>query len=111
VRRFSKSPNLLLRQGEILMGGALLLLLLVAGFLGAEWTPLLIGGIFALAAGASGGPDPYWAVAAVFGAWGALSLAGVLGSAGEIGFWTIGIGLLGAIHVLLALSPGGRGGT
>ena len=111
MRILRKSPDLLLRQGEIFMGGALLYLLLVAGFLGHRWTPLLLAVVFALAAGASAErSDPYWPAAAGFAVWGALALAGVVGVAGEPGFWTIGLGLCGAVHVLFALNPGGRGG-
>jgi hypothetical protein len=110
VRGGPKSPDLLLRQGEILMGGALLHVLLVAGFTGRTWTPLIVAGVLVLGAAAGGeARDPLGLVAVPLAVWGVLALAGVAGVAGEAGLWTIGLGLAGALHVLFALNPGGRG--
>jgi hypothetical protein len=105
------SPYLLLRRGQVLLGGALLHLLVVAGFAGSDWSPLAVGAVLALTAAAGEEARAYWLAAAAFGVWGVLAAADVVPAAGEPGFWTLGLGLLGALHVLAALNPGGRGGT
>lgn len=90
------NPDLLLRQGAILLGGAPLVALLGARSLGAA-------AVVALAALAGGRRDRLWIAAAVL-----LALFWVpVGAA----YWTLATGLAGAFYVLAALSPGRRGGS
>jgi hypothetical protein len=65
-----RSPHLRLRQAAILLGGGLAHLLLVAGPLGREWTPLVLGLVFALAAAAGGRDGGFWSLATVVSGWG-----------------------------------------
>ena len=90
------NPDLLLRQGAILLGGAPLVALADARSLGAA-------AVVALAALAGGRRDRLWIAAAML-----LALFWVPLSAG---FWTLALGLAGAFFVLAALSPGRRGGS
>ena len=89
------SPDLRLRQGAILLGGAPLVALVDAGSLGA-------GAVVALAALAAGRRSRLWPVAVVLLAafWVPLDAA----------YWTLALGLAGAVLLMLALSPGRGGG-
>src|SRR5687767_12990850 len=65
-----KSPWLRLRQGAIFLGGALVYPLLVYGPLDFDWTPLLIGLVYLLAALAGGREGGFWPTACVLCGWG-----------------------------------------
>jgi hypothetical protein len=112
-------PHLRLRRGTVLLGGALTYLLLVAGPLGMGWTPPLVGLVAALAAlaGGRGGGLARAARLLALGLAATAVAAGVLHglrphvpAVGEPGFWVLGLGLLGALDVLRAVSrpPGGE---
>ena len=93
-----KAPWLRLRQGAILLGGALILPLLTYGPLGEDWTPAVVGGVVLLALvaeGRSGGV-----------AWRVLVLAACVATAVVLPApqaWTLALGLAGAGLVLTAV--------
>lgn len=65
------ASGLRIRQGIILLAGALALVLLVAeGTLDFFWTPLIIGLTYLSAAAAGGREGSYWATACVLTGWG-----------------------------------------
>lgn len=66
----AKSPWLRLRQGAIFLGGALVYPLLVYGPLDFDWTPLLLGLVYLLAALAGGREGGFWSTACVLCGWG-----------------------------------------
>ena len=65
-----KGGWLRLRHGAIFLGGAILYLLLVEGPLDFDWTPLLLGLVYLLAALAGGREGGFWATALVLCGWG-----------------------------------------
>ena len=66
----AKPPALRLRQGAIFLGGALLYALLVRTVLDFDWTPLLLGIVYLLAALAGGRDGGFWPTALVLVGWG-----------------------------------------
>ena len=65
------ASGLRIRQGILLLAGALALVLLVAGgTLDFFWTPLIIGLTYLAAAAAGGREGSYWATACVLTGWG-----------------------------------------
>ena len=66
----AKSPWLRLRHGAIFLGGALAYPLLVYGPLDFDWTPLLLGLVYLLAALAGGREGGFWPTACVLCGWG-----------------------------------------
>lgn len=102
------ASGLRIRQGIILLAGALALVLLVAGgTLDFFWTPLIIGLTY-LAAAASGGRDgSYWATACVLTGWGlAVMFIGEAKPADVdlTGTYLFGAGLGSVVGLLLARS-------
>lgn len=66
------SPGLRLRQGLILLAGALAILLLIGGsHSGFLWTPLTVGLTYLVGALVGGRQGSYWATAVVLVGWGA----------------------------------------
>jgi hypothetical protein len=90
------NPDLRLRQGAILLGGAPLVALAGARSLGAA-------AVVALAALAGGRRGPLWLAAAALLAAALIPL--------DAAYWSLAVGLAGAALVLIALSPGRRGGS
>ncbi|HEV2061371.1 MAG TPA: hypothetical protein VGR12_00850 [Solirubrobacteraceae bacterium] len=166
MRPAAKPPQLRLRQGAIFLGGALLYALLVRTVLDFDWTPLLLGVVYLLAALAGGRDGGFWATACVLLGWGlgvvavreieldvyepgahlagagagvlvaailaradrveadAVGLGATALAAGlllalvphvevfhDFGLYVLLLGLVGALNVMLALSPGRRGGS
>lgn len=166
MRAEAKPPHLRLRQGAIFLGGALVYALLVRTILDFDWTPLLLGTVYLLAALAGGRDGGFWPTALVLLGWGigvlavrvaelelyepgahlagagagilvaallaragrieadpaglgATALAGGLVLAlvphvevfGEFGLYVLLLGLVGALNVMLALSPGRHAGS
>lgn len=100
-----KSRGLRIRQGVLLLIGALVLELLVAGgTLSFFWTPLILGLTYLAAAGAGGRDGSYWATACVLTGWGlAVILISELSPA-EIdtsGAYMLGAGLGAVVGVRL----------
>ncbi len=100
-----KPGTLRIRQGLILLVGAVALALLVDGTVAFFWTPLILGLTYLAAAGAGGPKGGYWATACVLTGWG---LAVVY--AGEArptdldpsGLYLLGAGLGAVVGVFLA---------
>jgi hypothetical protein len=91
--------SLALRQGAILLGGALVYVLLAEGPAGFGATPFVLTGVCTFLALAEGGRSPWWLAAAALAAWG----VSALDVPGETGHYALGLGVLGALSVLRAV--------
>jgi hypothetical protein len=107
-------PHQRLRRGTVLLGGALAQLLLVGGLLGPDGIPPAVGVLVALALRAGGaGALPALAGGLLAGAVAALAVLVLADHAfvlREPAFWTLGLGLAGAVDLRVALNRGPRGG-
>lgn len=94
-----------IRQGLILLAGAVALVLLVDGVVAFFWTPLILGLTYLAAAGAGGRAGGYWATACVLTGWGlgvVISGEATLTDIDTSGVYLLGAGLGAVVGILLA---------
>ena len=101
----TKPAAMRIRQGLLLLAGAVALVLLVDGVVAFFWTPLILGLAYLAAAGAGGRSGGYWATACVLSGWGLFVVIAGESSFTDIdtsGLYLLGAGLGAVVGILLA---------